>query len=194
MHAQKVLHTSTDRLPEDVAHKTPDESLTWPQLEEKSNRVARCLISSGIRRKDRVVIRLGNSIETVVSMFGVLKAGGILLMADSGTGEDDLEHIMMEGKAAGLIVSVEAEDLAVRLQSAVGSVCFVMIAGGCTECWSRIDWHSYEVVTTCLSAEPLGADEGDPAIVCVPQSTGNITETDAGTVEEDMLCAASAAR
>ena len=60
------------------------ESLTYGQLNERSNRLARELQRRGVGPEVPVVICLERSIETVVSIFAVLKAGGAYVPVEPG--------------------------------------------------------------------------------------------------------------
>jgi len=59
---------------------TGEERLvTWRELEERSNRVARALDRRGVGQGDMVVIELPNSVEHVVLAFAVFKVGACVL-------------------------------------------------------------------------------------------------------------------
>jgi acyl-CoA synthetase (AMP-forming)/AMP-acid ligase II len=49
--------------------------LTYRQADEASNRVAHALLAAGLRRSDRVVLYCENSVEAVLTMLGIAKAG-----------------------------------------------------------------------------------------------------------------------
>ncbi|MFH1335293.1 MAG: AMP-binding protein, partial [Candidatus Zixiibacteriota bacterium] len=80
MLVQHFLEHSAQRLPNKTALICGDVRLTYGELDEKANRVASFLRSSGINRQDRVAIFLDNSVESVISLFGILKADAIFLM------------------------------------------------------------------------------------------------------------------
>jgi acyl-CoA synthetase (AMP-forming)/AMP-acid ligase II len=60
-------------------------------------------VNAGIRRQDRVVVFLGKSAETVISLYGILKAGGVfIILADSIKGAK-LRYILENSGADVLI-------------------------------------------------------------------------------------------
>src|SRR5437763_13985579 len=71
-----LLEQSADRSPQQVALICGGERRTYRQLDEQANRFAHALISAGVEPGDRVAVCLGNSIDAVVSLFAVRKAGG----------------------------------------------------------------------------------------------------------------------
>ena len=48
---------------------------TWGDFNDNMNRVANALLASGVSRGDRVVVMMGNSVEILEVMFGIVKAG-----------------------------------------------------------------------------------------------------------------------
>jgi long-chain acyl-CoA synthetase len=56
------------------------ERLTYADLDERANRLRDALVERGIRRGERVAIDLGNSAETVIAVFGALKAGAVFVV------------------------------------------------------------------------------------------------------------------
>jgi acyl-coenzyme A synthetase/AMP-(fatty) acid ligase len=67
------------------------QSITWKDLDEKINRLAENLIHQGFKEKDRVLFLVKPSIEAVIVLLGVVKAGGILITADPAMGEENFK-------------------------------------------------------------------------------------------------------
>ena len=62
------------------------ESLTYRELNQRANAVARHLIANGFRRGSLATVRLPRSPETAVVLLGILKAGGIYRLIDDERG------------------------------------------------------------------------------------------------------------
>jgi len=62
------------------------ESLTYRELNQRANAVARHLIANGFRRGSLATVRLPRSAETAVVLLGVLKAGGTYALIDDERG------------------------------------------------------------------------------------------------------------
>ena len=62
-----------------------EERHTFREIESQSNILAHALEDAGLEPGDRVVICLEHPIETIVSLFGVLKAGGVFAIIAAHT-------------------------------------------------------------------------------------------------------------
>ena len=56
-----------------------DESITYSMVNDLSDRMARHLLKQGLRKGERVGIFLPNTPEFVISYYGILKAGGVVM-------------------------------------------------------------------------------------------------------------------
>src|SRR5271166_917110 len=79
---QQLLQKSAARNPENLAVWARGLSLTYRELEERSNQLAHLLQQRGVRKGDRVGIYFPKCVESVIAMLGVLKAGGVYVPLD----------------------------------------------------------------------------------------------------------------
>ncbi len=63
------------RRPDVDAVVTPTQTLTYRELDERSDRLAAALIGLGLERGERVLLQVDNRAETIVLWYGLLKAG-----------------------------------------------------------------------------------------------------------------------
>lgn len=108
MLVQRFLESSAARLPEKVCLISGSRRLTYREIDTMANRLANAMVSSGIRRGDRVGIFLGNSVEAVVSVFAVLKAGGVFVVINPSTKHDKLAYVLSNCRARGWITDARA--------------------------------------------------------------------------------------
>jgi len=76
------LSRTAHRFPDKNALVSRDQHLTYCQLDEKSTNLASALILLGFKKGDRAVICLDNSPEAVISIYGILKVGGVFTVID----------------------------------------------------------------------------------------------------------------
>jgi amino acid adenylation domain-containing protein len=101
---ESFLEQSAARFPEKTALVYAGRRLTYREVDERANRLAHSLIGEGIERWDRVAVFLENSVEAVVSVFAILKAGGVFLVVNPTTKVDKLTYILDNCRAKGLIL------------------------------------------------------------------------------------------
>jgi amino acid adenylation domain-containing protein len=104
MLVESFLEQSAERFPEKTALVCAGRRLTYREVEERANRLAHSLIAEGIKRWDRVAVYLDNSVEAVVSIFAILKAGAVFLVVNPTTKIDKLTYILNNCRAKGLIM------------------------------------------------------------------------------------------
>lgn len=68
--------------PDKVALRGNDRVLTYTQLESRANEAARCLVAGGIGPESRVGVLAERSVELVVTLLGILKAGAAYVAVD----------------------------------------------------------------------------------------------------------------
>jgi amino acid adenylation domain-containing protein len=79
---QQLLATSAERYPDKPAVEARGRSLTYAELETRSNQLAHLLRERGVRRGDRVGLYFPKAVESLVAMHGVLKAGAVYVPLD----------------------------------------------------------------------------------------------------------------
>jgi len=103
MQVEQFLELSAQRSPDKTALVCQERRLTYREIEEQSNQLAHALIENGVERGDRVAIYLDNSVEAVLSIFAVLKAGAVFLVVNPTTKPDKLAYILNNCRAVALI-------------------------------------------------------------------------------------------
>lgn len=80
-----------------------DEALSYDEIDDFSERVARYLISKGLQHGDRVGILLPNTPSFVISYYGVLKAGGVVMALNPAYTPAEVERLAFESGLRFLI-------------------------------------------------------------------------------------------
>ncbi|WP_280231553.1 non-ribosomal peptide synthetase [Nocardia cyriacigeorgica] len=121
--ADRFLHEGFDnqvrRTPNAVALVAEDPvpvELTYAQLSERVNRLARFLIGTGVGPESLVVLAMPRSVELVVAMYAVARAGGAYVPVDPAHPVERIGHILdtarphcvLSTRAAGFAAATEA--------------------------------------------------------------------------------------
>jgi amino acid adenylation domain-containing protein len=91
---QQLLQLSAGRFPEKLAVWARARSITYRELEERSNQLAHLLQQRGIRKGDRVGIYFPKCVESIIAMLGILKAGAVYVPLDPQAPPDRVAYIM----------------------------------------------------------------------------------------------------
>jgi len=79
---QQLLTRSAARFPEKTAVWARGATISYRELEEKSNQLAHLLRQRGVNKGDRIGLFFPKCVESVVAMFAVLKAGAVYVPLD----------------------------------------------------------------------------------------------------------------
>lgn len=90
---QHLLEESAVRFPDKEAVRFSGDSLTYSQVNTLANQVASALVEAGVERGDRVGIYVHKSPASVISVFGIMKAGGVYVPLDPNAPAKRLAYI-----------------------------------------------------------------------------------------------------
>lgn len=100
-----LLRASARRLPDKEALAQGDRRLTYRQLEVQSGRVAAALVEAGLDRSDRVGILLEKSVDEVLSILAVSKAGGVFVPINHLLFAGQVEHIVRDCRPRAIVTT-----------------------------------------------------------------------------------------
>ncbi|PIE25756.1 MAG: non-ribosomal peptide synthetase [Micrococcales bacterium] len=91
------------RRPDAVAVAAPDGNVTYAELDASANRLAHALRDHGVGRETLVGVCLPRSVDTVVTLLAVLRAGGAYLPLDPGYPAERLAFMVADARASVLV-------------------------------------------------------------------------------------------
>ena len=100
---QRVFEEQVERTPDAIALVGESASLTYSELNEKANQLARFLRKSGVVRGDRVAVSLNRSLEVIVSLIAILKAGAAYVPVDASYPASRLTFLIQDSQAKVLL-------------------------------------------------------------------------------------------
>lgn len=103
MRIESLLAESATSCPDRVALMCDGRQWTYKNLENASNALADTFISHGLLKNERVAVFLDNSPESVVSIFAILKAGGIFVVLGGSTKPSRLTSVLNDCTATALV-------------------------------------------------------------------------------------------
>lgn len=97
------LYRTADKYAEKSAVFMSDTSITYRELNERSNQLAHHLRAQGIGEDSVVAIIFPRSIEMMIAIFGVIKAGAAYLPLAADTPNNRIENILTSSAASYII-------------------------------------------------------------------------------------------
>jgi len=107
----QLFEEQVERTPQKVALVFEGQSLSYEQLNERSNRLAHYLREAGVQPDSCVGICIERSVEMVVGLLGILKAGGAYVPLDPGYPPERLAYMLEDSAPRVLLVHGATERL-----------------------------------------------------------------------------------
>ncbi|QDX94314.1 amino acid adenylation domain-containing protein [Brevibacillus laterosporus] len=99
----QLFESQVERTPDQVAVVYEGEQLTYREVNERANQLARTLRAEGIGPDQLVGIMVERSLDMMVGLLGILKAGGAYVPIDPAYPEERIRY-MLEDTGAKLVV------------------------------------------------------------------------------------------
>lgn len=113
---KQLLHHNLEKAAESFpgrdAFRCGEQSITYETLERRSSQLALSLQQRGVGKGDRVGIRLPPSVESVIAVYGILKAGAAFVPIDPHAPAHRLSRILNVGNIRHLVTAKLATDVA----------------------------------------------------------------------------------
>ncbi|MGA8763865.1 MAG: amino acid adenylation domain-containing protein [Candidatus Sulfotelmatobacter sp.] len=103
----ELVQAQAAKTPQAIAAETGSQRLTYASLNRCANQLARLLRKKGVGPEVPVAICLKRSLELLVALLGVLKAGGACVPLDPDYPSERLSHILQDSQAPILITQPE---------------------------------------------------------------------------------------
>ena len=112
----ELFEAQVERTPDAVAVVFEDESLSYGELNRRSNQLAHYLRQLGVKPDDRVAICVERGFEMIVGLLGILKAGGAYVPLDPAYPVERLRFMLEDSAPVALLTQAALKDLFEGLQ------------------------------------------------------------------------------
>ncbi|WP_460263293.1 amino acid adenylation domain-containing protein [Clostridium sporogenes] len=99
----ELLEAQVEKTPDNVAVVFEDKKLTYRELNERANSLARVLRDKGVKADSIVGIMVERSLEMIVGIMGILKAGGAYLPIDPNYPKERIEYMLKDSNSKILL-------------------------------------------------------------------------------------------
>lgn len=104
----KLFELAVSKHSTDIAIKCGDKSISYNELNTRSDQLAGFLIKQGVSTNTIVGLMFNRSIEMVVAILGVLKSGGTFMPIDLNYPQDRKRYMLQDSMAGVLLTDVES--------------------------------------------------------------------------------------
>lgn len=100
----QVLSDTTASFPERPAITDQDESMTYKQLNERVDRLARGLLELGLEKEEKVALWMPNIPEWVITYFAVARIGAVVVPMNTRYKTHEVHYILEDSEATTLFM------------------------------------------------------------------------------------------
>lgn len=99
----QLFEEQVRRTADNIALVCNEEEVTYAELNDRANQLVYYLRSKGVERGSVVALQADRSVETIVNIIAILKAGGIYVPVDTAQQQARIRHILNESNALFLL-------------------------------------------------------------------------------------------
>lgn len=108
----KLFEEQVEKTPENIAVVFEDKKLTYRQLNEKANSLARVLREKGVKADSIVGIMVDRSLEMIIGIMGILKSGGAYLPMSPDYPTERIQYMLEDSEISILLIQNHLKDKA----------------------------------------------------------------------------------
>ncbi|MCF3104736.1 amino acid adenylation domain-containing protein [Streptomyces roseoverticillatus] len=159
-----------DRLAVDAG----DVTLTYAQLDDRANQLARFLLARGTRPGDRIGLLLDDAVDAYTGMLGVLKAHAVYVPLDAGFPADRLSYIVSDASVRTVLSLSRLADRVGHLATGADLLYLDRVRAevaaqprrrpGSADAGQQAGDLCYVIYTSGTTGRPKGVAIGHPAI------------------------------
>ncbi|SOY68539.1 AMP-dependent synthetase and ligase [Cupriavidus taiwanensis] len=169
-----ALRKTARRTPEQLAVISDERSLTFAELDARSERLGAALHRLGLRPGDRAIFQMGTTLDTVIALMGCYKAGVVPVCAVPQYREVEIGQLAGQSAPRAYFVQADfsAFDLAGFARGMAQrhpSIAHLIVARGCSPAAAGplaehgmdalIDTIRYEQAVEVLAGVPIGSED-----------------------------------
>jgi len=133
------------------------KEINWKQFDERANRIANALVDKGVRKGDKVIHLLTNSINWLEAYFGILKTGAWVVPLNYRFTSDDIKYCADVVEAKVMILGEEFTERIEAIRPQLSTIKDYIFVGQPLP----KDMEAYEDVIAGASAKPLDVEIND---------------------------------
>ncbi|WP_240903879.1 non-ribosomal peptide synthetase, partial [Chengkuizengella sediminis] len=95
----ELFEAQVEKTPDEVAVVFEEQKLTYKQLNEKANQLAQSLNNKGVQANELVAIMADRSLEMIIGILSILKAGAAYVPIDPSHPEQRIQYMLKDSRS-----------------------------------------------------------------------------------------------
>jgi amino acid adenylation domain-containing protein len=158
LHLGEIVEQGAKRFPDHTAYSMGEKRLTYTELEKQSGQLAATLLAEGVQKENRIGILAERSLESFVSVYGILRAGGAFVPLDPTSSVERMAQIIEDANIR-IVLTTPAQFRKLRSLDRVLPFAIKLIGIGPEKLSEQKNY------TSCLSWDELMATEVDAPVL-----------------------------
>lgn len=143
MNVSEFMYRNARKYPNKAALVYRDQSWTFSELNRLSNKVANGLIAMGIKKGDHICMMQNNSEKFLMTYFGILKAGGVVVPMNTRFVKEEIVHVINDSDSRWLFYSAELTDVTEEVQTMSPNLEKMICVGDAAPDWA-LSYHQFD--------------------------------------------------
>ena len=102
---KEIFEDQVSKFSNDIAVVDGLLDLSYKELNEKANSLAHYLIKNGVQKGDIIPVIMNKSLNLIISMFAIIKSGGVYLPISAEYPQDRINYILTDSKAKHVLTT-----------------------------------------------------------------------------------------
>ncbi len=161
MNLGQICKVNAKKYPDKTAIKDRHRSFTYPEMNERANRLSHSLLSLGLRKGDKVAVLLENCFEIIEAYLATAKTGLVIVPMNFRLVAEDIKYIVNNSDARAIIVDNEFTPLIDKIRPDLAGIAgdrYIVVGG------VRENYREYEGFIG-------GYNDGEPECEVLPTDT-----------------------
>lgn len=99
----QLFQIRAKQYPDKIAARFADKKLSYRELDQRSNQIAKYLRKNGVQAEVVVGLSLDNGVDLILAIMGILKAGGVYLPVEPSYPKERIDFMLKDAKPVILI-------------------------------------------------------------------------------------------
>ena len=112
-----LFEEQVEKTPDNIAVVFEDQKLTYRELNEKANQLARFLINNNIKHGDVIALRIDKSLEMIIGILAIIKSGACYLPMNLAYPEDRVKYMLEDSNCKILLTSQKSNNISFNITS-----------------------------------------------------------------------------